>query len=146
MDAVGRAADRAGPCCRDGLCQLEPGAATGGALLGGSDLDGRAVAVAEPQPIAVDAGRRRAALDPKLAQPFVEARHVIGEGAEREVTERPARSFDQARPGMMLDTLYLSRPPSEQRFFDHVYLSRDSIRVSLVVSVLQSRALDCGSV
>ncbi len=71
-------------------------------LFGDPDLDRRAVAIAEPQSVAVNAGRRIDPFDALSIQMLLEPGDVVRKGTERQIVQRLARPFRYPAPAMRM--------------------------------------------
>ena len=74
----------------------------GRAFLGHADFDERAVRIAEPQPVGLEALGRIEPVDAHALQPLAEARHVVLEGAERDVVQLLARTLGHGAPAVRM--------------------------------------------
>ena len=70
------------------------------AFLGDAQLHQRAVGIAEPDAVELEALGRIEPVDPQLLQPLAEPRHVVLEGAERDVVDLLPRAFGDGAPAV----------------------------------------------
>src|ERR1700722_10851190 len=94
---------------RDGALDAGPGGHRAENRLGvwrgffrDADFDRHAVVVAEPKPVALEAGRRVEPLDADFAQMLAKPRQVVLEGAERQIVQFLLRAFAQNAPAMRM--------------------------------------------